>query len=651
MITLGVSGSFETFETPVIGDIPNWFGHDASAAIIKDGKIVAAVEQERLDRIKHSNQFPIEAIVECLKIAQLKITDVDKIAFYFEELNTDTGLGLQYIERKNLEVKHSRNLIKKILVSKFGEVVKDIPIEYIRHHDTHAIMAAENSGFDSSLVIVIDGNGEDESISIYSYIDGFVKNIYRYPVSSSLGRYYLDCISLLGYERFDEYKVMGLASYGKQNKFDELFENLINFEEYGNISFNHTNIPAYLLDNGISPRRENEQISESHQNFAHSIQKYLEKMALHIISFWLKKLGQRNLCLSGGVALNCTLNGKLAFSGLFDNIFVHPASHDGGSAVGAAMCAMYPDARINGNKLENVYLGPDINSKFAFEIIERNKNIIEVVNSEDEFRFLANEISNGKIIGWARGRMEYGPKALGSRSILADPRPIESKYRTNQIIKQRESYRPFAPMVLMEEISDWFLVPDCKVNLEYMVFNLPVIKENKQKLAAITHVDNTARVQAVGKYNKDIYQLIKNFKEITGVPILLNTSFNVNAEPIVCDAYDAIQCFLLTGLDYLVVGDFIIKKRIHGDNLYKLFRPIKKEFVTTIKKVTNKSRSYYINTATYTERITEAELSCFDASDGIKTISQLLLDGNIREGDSISAYKRLLSNRLLNLVL
>ncbi|MEK9498628.1 carbamoyltransferase C-terminal domain-containing protein [Photorhabdus sp. P32] len=651
MITLGISGSFETFETPVIGDIPNWFGHDASAAIIKDGKIVAAVEQERLDRIKHSNQFPIDAIVECLKIAQVEITDVDKIAFYFEELNTDTGLGLQYIERKNLEVETSRSLINKILVRKFGEEVRNIPIEYVRHHDTHAIMAAENSGFDSSLVIVIDGNGEDESTSIYSYIDGVVRSIYRYPVSSSLGRYYLDCISLLGYERFDEYKVMGLASYGKQNQFDELFEELINFEEGGKVSFNHTNIPAYFLDRGILPRRENEYISENHQNFAHSIQKYLEKMAFHIISFWSQKLSQRNLCLSGGVALNCTLNGKLAFSELFDNIFVHPASHDGGSAVGAAMCAMYPNARINGNKIENVYLGPDINSKYALEIIDRNQDIIEIINAEDEFQFLANEISNGKIIGWARGRMEYGPRALGSRSILADPRPIESKYRTNQIIKQRESYRPFAPMVLVDEISDWFLVPDCKVNLEYMVFNLPVVKKNQQKLAAITHIDNTARVQVVGEYNKDIYQLIKNFKEITGVPVLLNTSFNVNAEPIVCDAYDAIQCFLLTDLDYLVVGDFIIKKRIRGDNLYELLRPIKKEFVTTIKKVTSESCSYYINTATYSEWVTETELSCFDAADGIKTISQFLLDGRIREGDIISAYKRLLSKRLLNLAL
>jgi carbamoyltransferase/7-O-carbamoyltransferase len=295
-------------------------------------------------------------------------------------------------------------------------------------------------------------------------------------------------------------------------------------------------------------------------------------------------------------------------------------------------------------------LGPDINNDDARMLIEKNLDLIEFVETNDQVHFLAKEINHGAIIGWARGRMEYGPRALGCRSILADPRPLESKERANRIIKQRESYRPFAPMVLAEELGNWFVVPGCNANFEYMVFNLPV-RKNTPKLEAVTHVDNTARVQVVGEYNQDIYDLIKAFQSIAGVPVLLNTSFNVNAEPIVCSAYDAIQCFLLTELDYLVVGPFLIRKKVNGHALYELLRPKKKENVTIIQKQTGEIRSLYINTSAHSERVSATEMSCFDSADGVKTIKELLQTKSDVSNEHGLAYKRLLSKRLLNLVL
>ena len=390
-----------------------------------------------------------------------------------------------------------------------------------------------------------------------------LKQIADIPESKSLGRFYDDVIGFLGYTVFDEYKVMGLAPYGNPERYRNVFQTLYTLLPNGDYVIHQDEIIS-LFDLGI-PRRKGEPFTQIHKDIAASLQETLENIVFHVIQYYKQETKQKNLCMAGGVAHNCTLNGKILRSGMFENVFVQPAAHDGGCALGAALYAYYnanPMAK-KPSKLEHVYWGTDIGgSPSILNQLMQWQDFITFDKLMNVSEQTAKLLASGYVVGWVQGRSEFGPRALGNRSILADPRPEENKGRINKMIKKREGYRPFAPSVLEEDVDDFFEVPPNQKQLPFMIFVVNVIEEKRNLLGAVTHVDGTARVQTVSrKTNEKYWDLIHWFKKLTGVPILLNTSLNNNVEPIVDSVEDAVICFLTTGLDYLVVGEYLIKKK------------------------------------------------------------------------------------------
>ncbi|MET4015965.1 carbamoyltransferase [Bradyrhizobium sp. S3.2.12] len=563
MLCLGLSGGLDrVYENPL--ELPNTFLHDGAAVLVKDGRVIAAVEEERLNRIKHSNKLPSGAIEYCLAAGGVELRDVDRIAFYATEPYCNAMLERLFISQPEISIPLDANLLlRHLLAAEFGTEIDPARVSFVGHHQAHAVSALAMSGFEESLVLAIDGCGDFLSGLLAVGSGTEMTELMTFPENNSLGLFYLETIRYLGYGLFDEYKVMGLAPYGDPARYRELFAQFYELSANGGYRVHLDRIGPALLRN-IEVRRKGMPFTQQHQDVSASLQEALERIVFHILRHYRESTGMKRLCLAGGVAHNCTLNGKLLYSGLFEDIFVQPAAHDAGCALGAALMvsneAGQPAPR---ERLQAVYWGPDVGSDDSIEQeLKRWAGHLEMERTADVAARAAEWIADGAVIGWVQGRSEFGPRALGNRSILADPRPAANKERINAMVKKRESYRPFAPSVLEEDAGAFFELPDGRAEYPFMNFVVRVRESKRALLGAITHIDGTARLQTVSRTNNAAYwELINAFKSRTGVPILLNTSFNNNAEPIVDSVADAITAFLSTELDGLVVGSFLVKKR------------------------------------------------------------------------------------------
>ncbi|MDA9527227.1 carbamoyltransferase family protein [Bradyrhizobium sp. CCBAU 25338] len=560
MLCLGLSGGLDRiYESSP--ELPNTLLHDGAAVLVQDGRVIAAVEEERLNRIKHSNKFPSNSIRYCLSTAGVELGDIDRIAFYATEAYCKTMLErLSVSQPVPLDAKL---LLQQLLAREFGAEIDSSRLSFVNHHEAHAVSAFAMSGFEQSLVFAIDGGGDFLSGLLAVGSGTEIAELVSFPEHNSLGLLYLETIRYLGYGMFDEYKVMGLAPYGDPDRYRELFAQFYELLDSGGYRVHLDRIGPALVRN-IQVRRKGMPFTQQHRDVSASLQEALERIVLHTLRHHREATGMKRLCLAGGVAHNCSLNGKLLYSGLFDDIFVQPAAHDAGCALGAALMVSNelgrPAPRV---RLPDVYWGPDLGNEQAVELeLNAWSGHLDIQRSDDIASSAADLMANGAVIGWVQGRSEFGPRALGNRSILADPRPAENKDRINAMVKKREGYRPFAPSVLEEDASEFFELPDGAWQLPFMNFVVRVREAKRNVLGAITHVDGTARLQTVSrKTNPAYWDVINAFKKRTGIPILLNTSFNNNAEPIVQSVSDAITTFLTTDLDGLVVGPFLVRKR------------------------------------------------------------------------------------------
>jgi carbamoyltransferase len=558
MLYVGLSGGLNLIHENPYEDA---FGHDGAAVLVRKGEVVAAIEEERLNRIKHSDKFPVNALRFCLQEANARPQDVDRFAFYATEPYCNSLL-LEFLPEMKGRI-DARTLAQMRLQQTFGCEIAADKIVFVPHHAAHLASAFYLSGFDRSLGFAVDGYGDFLSGVLASSEEAASHELHRFPQSSSLGVMYLNVIEFLGYGSFDEYKVMGLAPYGNPSTYRKQLSGIYELLPDGNYRVHNDRIRGILAPH-VKVRKRGEAFSQQHKDLAASLQEALEQIVMHILRHWQQATGHRRLCLSGGVAHNCTMNGKILFSGLFDEVFVQPAAHDAGCALGAALIASQQGgAPVKRERMQHVFWGKDIGKQNEIEAeLRKWDRFLTIEKSSNVARETAALIAQGHVVGWVQGRSEFGPRALGNRSILADPRPAENKGRINQMVKKREGYRPFAPSILEEDAREYFKLPGNSTALPFMVFVVDVREEKRGLLGAITHVDGSARLQTVSReFNRQYWELIHEFKQITGVPALLNTSFNNNVEPIVESVEDAIVCFLTTGLDYLVVGDFIMTKR------------------------------------------------------------------------------------------
>lgn len=565
MLVLGISGGADlVFENR---DFLYPYGevHDSAAVLVDKGNIVAAIEEERLNRIKHTNKGPISALRFCLDSYGAQLKDVDRLVVATDEQVIAKVIRFRDYRRiEGQPLKDPRGLVHELLVRGLREDIDDDKIMFVHHHFAHAVSAYWLSGYDSSLVLTMDGGGDDIAGMVLNAEDNSLKLLSRTPMSKSLGLFYLNVIGFLGYGLFDEYKVMGLAPYGDPEKFRTLFRSFYDLLPDGDYAFK-MDLPDDLA--GFAPsRKKKDPFLQVHKDIAAALQESLEEIVFHILRHYKAQTGQNSLCLSGGVAHNCTLNGKLLYSGMFEKVFVQPAAHDGGLALGAALYPFLKDSS-NGVRsrsgLEHVLLGSKVETPEKInETLKEWESFLDFEYDRDIINTTARLLADGAVVGWVQGASEFGPRALGNRSIIADPRPAENKDIINAMVKKREAYRPFAPSVLEECAAEFFDLPEIENDFSFMTYVVKVREDKRHLLLATTHVDGTARIQTVSKKtNSRYWDLIDAFRKITGVPVVLNTSFNNHVEPIVDSVADAVVTFLTTQLNYLVVGDYLIKKK------------------------------------------------------------------------------------------
>jgi len=555
--------------------------HDSTVALIEDGKLIFACEAEKIRRTKYEiSPFPDVAVMRLLSATGLQLADIDAFA-----VNYDAGIRANWgylphlwacLRQKNpdldiiansviLSASHSEKVLRYWLRGKIP------PIRRVRHHLAHLSSTFLYSPFEEAAVAVIDAAGELECTTTYRCSGRAIKRLSTMTLpTNSLGSVYMMSTRHLGYRLLgDEYKVMGLASYGEPDaKFRRFFEELIVLEEGGRYRVN-PRLAGTITRNGCQfPKDVTERLgghhvggpgsfTHAHKSFARELQRRTEEAILHVVRHLRKLSGSKRLCLAGGVALNCVANGILKRDSGFEEIFVPPAPHDAGTALGAAAYLhFYKDKQSRPEPLKHAYLG----QSFPDHIVEAEirRCGLEVRPLKDPAAEAATRLIKGEIIGWFQGACEFGPRALGNRSILADPRIADMKNQVNLRIKEREGYRPFAPSVL-EELSESYF-PGLGSS-PYMLFAVPVSDRARSEIPAVVHIDGTARPQTVSAHVNPLYhRLISCFADLTGVPAVLNTSFNVAGEPIVNTPTDAIRCFFGSGLDALVIGPFLIEK-------------------------------------------------------------------------------------------
>ncbi|WP_281322343.1 carbamoyltransferase family protein [Flavobacterium aestivum] len=543
------------------------FYHDSACCIIQNGKLVAAVQEERFSRKKNDPDLPVNAFMYCLDQAGISIADIDCIAYYedpFKKSERQLWSGSNQISADSIYEIDPNHVIQQIR----KELGYDGPIKIYEHHQSHAASAFYFSGFDSAAILTVDGVGEWATTTYGVGKNNKVEIFEEVTFPDSLGLLYSTITSYLGFEvNGGEYKVMGLAPYGEDKYLAQMHE-LLNMEEDGKYSLNlkyfdflrgermySDELPKLF---GIPVREKNTKMLQHHMDIAKSLQCFLEETLIKMANYLYEKTGEENLCMAGGVALNCVANGKVLKNSPFKKLYVQPAANDSGCALGAAALAyteLYPEEKIE--SLKNVYLGPSYSGKEIENLLGATSLLYEDCRAEgDTLVKAAQKLAEGKVIGWFNGRMEFGPRSLGARSILGDPRVPDMRDRINAMVKKREGFRPFAPAVLEEKMYDHF---DIDHPSPFMLETCQV--KSTIDMPAITHVDNSARIQSVNDFdNPRFAQLIREFDKITGCPILLNTSFNIKDEPIVCTPEDALVCFITTDIDCLVLGDFIISK-------------------------------------------------------------------------------------------
>ena len=591
------------------------FYHDSSATLIKNGNIVSAAQEERFTRIKHDSAFPYNAIKFILNNSRIKLNDINYIVFHekpflkFERL-LETYLAFaprgftSFCKSMPLWIKE-KVFQKKIIIKNLKKIDHNFnqhKLKFSEHHLSHAASAYFPSPFSNALILTLDGVGEWTTTSLWMGNENKLTKLKEINFPHSLGLLYSAFTYYLGFKvNSGEYKVMGLAPYGKPIYTNLIRENLVFINEDGSfkLNMNYFEFATGLkmtnkkFDNlfDLEKRTSETELTQKHMDIASSIQNITEEIILRICDNLKKEYKTKNLCLAGGVALNCVANGKILKKKIFDNIWIQPASGDAGCSLGAALAHEYLIEKKQLRKkdlikdnMQGSYLGP----KYSNQEIENELNNLgakfNYFEDEQLYEQIADQISQGQSVGWFQGKMEFGPRALGNRSILADPRNPNMQKNLNLKIKFRESFRPFAPAILEEKLSEFF---DIKTASPYMLLvadikkkyrkndleienlkGLDLLNFPKSTIPAITHVDFSARIQTVNKdINPKFYNLINAFYKKTDCPILINTSFNIRGEPIVCTTTDAFNCFMGTDLDILVCENYVLYKKQQNSKL------------------------------------------------------------------------------------
>lgn len=579
------------------------FYHDSAAALVRDGEIIAAAQEERFTRKKHDSDFPRNAVTYCLREANVSLRNVDYVAFYdkpfikFERI-IETYLayapkGLKsFLMAVPLWLKEKlwmSELIRRELDGYKGEII------FPEHHESHAASAFYPSPFEEAAFLTIDGVGEWTTTSFGVGKGNSIEIQYELRFPHSLGLLYSAFTYYTGFKvNSGEYKVMGLAPYGEPKYVNLIYEHLMDLKDDGSFKLNMeyfdycvgltmTNDKFHKLFSG-PPRQPETKLTQKEMDLAASIQSVTEEVMLRMARHVKKATGQKRLCLAGGVALNCVANGKILREGIFDDLWIQPAAGDAGGSLGAALVTWYQhlgNERRVGNRdtQKGSYIGPAFSDDYLEAFLRKNKIPYETCDDEQLPELVAELLAQEKVVGWFAGRMEFGPRALGARSILGDARSAGMQSKMNLKIKFRESFRPFAPTVLRERVSDWFeldrespymlLVADVKKERqrqmseeEKRLWGIDKLNVARSDIPAVTHVDYSARVQTIDKEDHPLYYgLIEKFYQKTGCPVIVNTSFNVRGEPIVCTPEDAYKCFMRTDMDYLVLSKFILDKK------------------------------------------------------------------------------------------
>jgi carbamoyltransferase len=580
--------------------------HDSAACLVQDGNILSAAQEERFTRIKNDAAFPEKSINYCLQQAGINLNQVDHIVYYekpflkFERL-LETHLAFapfsvrSFLKAMPLWLKE-KLYFKKMLTKALQQIEPEWKnngnnLLFTEHHQSHAASAFYPSPFAKAVILTVDGVGEWATTSVSKGDGNTIQNISNINFPHSVGLLYSAFTYYLGFKvNCDEYKVMGLAPYGKPVYTDLILKELIDVKEDGSFRLNmkYFNYATGLTMTGAkfdqlfkNPRREpNAELAEFHMDIAASIQQATEYVMLKLTTSLHQQYQEDNLCLAGGVALNCVANGKILKQSGFKNIWIQPAAGDAGGALGAALAVYYEHLKqdrvvLPQDSMRNALLGPEYSQNEIKQALAKNGLQFEQLADDDLHTAIAQEIASGKVIGYFKGRMEFGPRALGARSIIADPRNVTMQSVLNKKIKFRESFRPFAPAVLEECADEYF---DLGAASPYMLLvgkvreekrkvvadesdSLKKINQERSIIPAVTHLDYSARLQTVNPgQHPDFYNLINAFYQLTGCPMVINTSFNRMDEPIVCTPEDAILCFLNTEIDVLVVGDFVVRK-------------------------------------------------------------------------------------------
>lgn len=580
------------------------FYHDAAAALLRDGEIIAAAQEERFTRKKHDYNFPEHSINYCLKEAGITTTNLDHVVFYDKPFIKFERLLMTYLSYCPFGIKSfiaamplwlkAKLFIRSYIEDELGCQGK---VLFPEHHESHAASAFYPSPFKEAAVLTIDAVGEWSTASYGIGRDNDIKIMAELKFPHSLGLLYSAFTYYVGFRvNSGEYKLMGLAPYGEPKYVEVIKDELIDIKEDGSFRLNlkyfnyctgltMTSERFHKLFGGPPRRPDLDKVQQRHMDLACSTQAVTEEVILKMARHIHKQTNQKNLCLAGGVALNCVANGRILREGPFDNIWVQPAATDAGGALGAALIVWHrylkKERRIDQSRdsMKAALLGPQFSDDEIEKYLKENNIPYERLNTQEVARGAARIIAEQKVLGWFQGRMEYGPRALGSRSILGDARSQTMQSIINLKIKFRESFRPFAPTVLADKVSEYF---DLDRESPYMLLVAPVredkrmpiteeqkglfgidkLKVKRSSVPAITHVDYSARIQTVSRRDNPLYyDMINEFLKLTGCPVIINTSFNVRGEPIVCTPEDAYRCFMRTNMDYLIMGSFLLDKK------------------------------------------------------------------------------------------